>query len=905
MQVASQQTQSPVAQGTYATDPASSRRQYSQQTPQADDQSRITHGRSSPQSSRRPSRRPSGNDNQVNSYDAPYQSSYQSPAGSFPSTSTTPRGQDMANTTRTSPVAPATASSPPHPQSRRDQRAQQAHQSGPPISPPPRTSSNQRSQNQHLPSNAPLSDRTVPSRQTGPEDQRIGVAGQSFDDASASAATAARSRRRGPASPDGPQRAISTREPGQQQSPAAVQSRSASNIASSTPPTRHPRDESQVINRVVVDDPAVDVRREQERQLEAVPGLAVVNNVTADDVKATPRSRQDYSQTSSSGGRRKETRFGEYVLGQTLGEGEFGKVKLGWKKTGEVQVAIKLIRRETLGQNPSRLPKIYREVSILRGLEHPNIVKLHEMIETSPYIGIILEYASGGELFDYILTHRYLKDNTARKLFAQLVSGVGYLHKKGIVHRDLKLENLLLDRNRNIVITDFGFANTFNPDDELEEEIERNLTDRKFVKEMNLDRYLPFDDDPANPEGDNINLLYKYITTTPLTFPEYVTPHARDLLRRILVPDPRQRADLWEVARHSWLLDYQHVVSAITSSTTTVGDIKNTTVTSADQQDGPLLVRSASVREPAKAHPSNISPNALSHQGNVDPEQVAAQSKAPRDPKRRTVQVDPRQSTETRRPSFGFSRKNSDLRQNSDLSKQEKPRRFSLLPASFSFRSFTSAASGKDQGSDVRPASERRQSSSLQQAPASRVSSRPQTMAYNKNPVGNNNYRQEENIPSGFDGQRDRTKGIPGQQARRKEVPSRGNQQIQYGSPQYQSQPDLYPPSRPPQPGQSYLGTPTESEISLGPRRDRPLYPQGFNDFEEEPPRASTQQGRSGGGRPGVLQKNNRKFADAYDQNAEPGYGNGGQHAGSSGAAKRVMDFFRRRGKARSGDERI
>lgn len=90
--------------------------------------------------------------------------------------------------------------------------------------------------------------------------------------------------------------------------------------------------------------------------------------------------------------------------------------------------------------------------------------------------------------------------------------------------------------------------------------------------------YLPFDDDPANPEGDNINLLYKYIVSTHLTFPEYVTPHARDLLRRILVPDPRKRADLFEVARHSWLSEYSHVVSHITSSTTNISDIATTTV---------------------------------------------------------------------------------------------------------------------------------------------------------------------------------------------------------------------------------------------------------------------------------------------------------------------------------------
>ena len=233
-------------------------------------------------------------------------------------------------------------------------------------------------------------------------------------------------------------------------------------------------------------DPEIDLEREKERQAEAEPKPGLVGSGGADDGARGPgKSRQDHSLSAS---RRKETRFGEYVLGQTLGEGEFGKVKLGWKKDGSVQVAIKLIRRDSLGTNPSRLPKIYREISILGGLSHPNIVRLHEMIENERHIGIILEYASGGELFDFILNHRYLKDNAARRLFAQLVSGVGYLHKKGIVHRDLKLENLLLDRNRNIIITDFGFANTFDPRDELSDEIEYNLTNRDFVKRQDLER---------------------------------------------------------------------------------------------------------------------------------------------------------------------------------------------------------------------------------------------------------------------------------------------------------------------------------------------------------------------------------------------------------------------------------
>ena len=154
-------------------------------------------------------------------------------------------------------------------------------------------------------------------------------------------------------------------------------------------------------------------------------------------------------------------------------------------------MAIKLIKRDSVGHNPSRLAKIKREVTILRGIHHPNIVRLIDMVETDRYIGIILEYASGGELFDYILNHRYLKDNSARRLFSQLVSGVGYLHKKGIVHRDLKLENLLLDRNRNIIITDFGFANTFDSREELSEEEELNLSDREYVKRLGLDKVKP------------------------------------------------------------------------------------------------------------------------------------------------------------------------------------------------------------------------------------------------------------------------------------------------------------------------------------------------------------------------------------------------------------------------------
>lgn len=196
--------------------------------------------------------------------------------------------------------------------------------------------------------------------------------------------------------------------------------------------------------------------------------------------------------------------------------------------------------------------------------------------------------------------------------------------------------------------------------------------------------YLPFDDDPANPEGDNINLLYKYIVSTPLTFPEYVTPHARDLLRRILVPDPRKRADLFEVARHSWLSEYSHVVGFITSNTTTPADIQDTTIREPDtRSDGaPLLARSASVREPTKTQkPVPVVGELGRKHGNVDDADDIP--KATKDAKRRTLQVEyvaPRQQT-TRGEDMHTKPQSSSGRRGDRADESDKPLPTAPAPA--------------------------------------------------------------------------------------------------------------------------------------------------------------------------------------------------------------------------------
>ncbi|CAN3484762.1 serine/threonine-protein kinase Kin4p [Diutina catenulata] len=279
----------------------------------------------------------------------------------------------------------------------------------------------------------------------------------------------------------------------------------------------------------------------------------------------------------------REVRFGSYILGSTLGEGEFGKVKLGWRKDGKQpsQVAIKLIKRDSIARDSESEVKIHREINSLKMLSHPNIVNLVEVMKSGKYIGIVLEYCSGGELFDYILHHKYLKEQVAKKLFAQLVSGVDYMHAKGLVHRDLKLENLLLDKHKNVIISDFGFVNSYRSDDLMKTSCgspcyaapELVLSQQRYhgrkvdiwslgvILYAMLAGYLPFDDDPENEDGSDIVRLYQYICKTPLTFPEYVSPLARDLLRKIIVPDPKKRIDMPQIMTHPWLQPHAQMLS--------------------------------------------------------------------------------------------------------------------------------------------------------------------------------------------------------------------------------------------------------------------------------------------------------------------------------------------------------
>ncbi|KAJ3617990.1 hypothetical protein MTP99_006028 [Tenebrio molitor] len=155
----------------------------------------------------------------------------------------------------------------------------------------------------------------------------------------------------------------------------------------------------------------------------------------------------------------KLVRVGYYELEKTIGKGNFAVVKLATHIVTRTKVAIKIIDKTALDEE--NLTKIFRETAILKKLRHPHITRLYQLMETNQTIYMVTEYASNGEIFDHLVAKGRMSEDEARRIFSQIVSAVSYCHTQGVVHRDLKAENLLLDHNLNIKLADFGFSNQF------------------------------------------------------------------------------------------------------------------------------------------------------------------------------------------------------------------------------------------------------------------------------------------------------------------------------------------------------------------------------------------------------------------------------------------------------------
>ena len=175
-------------------------------------------------------------------------------------------------------------------------------------------------------------------------------------------------------------------------------------------------------------------------------------------------------EVSPEGGKEKQKQrrrvVGHYFIEEEIGEGTFGKVRKGQHKLTKESVAIKILEKNRIC-DVTDVERVAREIHILKLIRHPNIVQLYEIIETPGQLYLIMEFASGGELFDYIVKKTRIPEKEACKFFQQIIAGVEYIHSLNIVHRDLKPENLLLDHNNNIKIVDFGLSNTFSKNEYL------------------------------------------------------------------------------------------------------------------------------------------------------------------------------------------------------------------------------------------------------------------------------------------------------------------------------------------------------------------------------------------------------------------------------------------------------
>uniref|UniRef100_A0A4W5LRN1 non-specific serine/threonine protein kinase n=1 Tax=Hucho hucho TaxID=62062 RepID=A0A4W5LRN1_9TELE len=242
--------------------------------------------------------------------------------------------------------------------------------------------------------------------------------------------------------------------------------------------------------------------------------------------------------------------IGNYRLLKTIGKGNFAKVKLARHILTGKEVAIKIIDKTQL--NPTSLQKV-------------SIVQLFEVIETDKTLYLIMEYASGGEVFDYLVSHGRMKEIEARAKFRQIVSAVHYCHMKNIVHRDLKAENLLLDANANIKIADFGFSNEFTLGNKLDtfcgsppyaapELFQGKKYDGPEVDVWSLgvilytlvSGSLPFD-------GQNLKELRERVLRGKYRVPFYMSTDCEGILRRFLVLNPTKRCTLDQVMKDKWI----------------------------------------------------------------------------------------------------------------------------------------------------------------------------------------------------------------------------------------------------------------------------------------------------------------------------------------------------------------
>ncbi|KAI8350135.1 kinase-like domain-containing protein [Blakeslea trispora] len=276
--------------------------------------------------------------------------------------------------------------------------------------------------------------------------------------------------------------------------------------------------------------------------------------------------------------------IGNYTLQQSIGKGSMGKVKLATHNITGEKIAVKIVPRANMqlisqsnGKSANQIAKekareenrearTIREAHIMMLLKHPHIIGMKDIVTQGPYFYILMDYVGGGQLLHYIVKRQRLSDRRTRQFSRQIISALDYLHRNSIVHRDLKIENIMIDKSgRNIKLIDFGLSNLFCPERQLTtycgslyfaapELLKANPYNGPEVDIWSLGVVIyvmvtgsvPFDD-------KSMPGLHDKIKRGHVNYPAHISDECKDLLSQIFITDPAKRIIMTDIVNHPWL----------------------------------------------------------------------------------------------------------------------------------------------------------------------------------------------------------------------------------------------------------------------------------------------------------------------------------------------------------------